>query len=54
MMARRRPIAFRSRARTGRVRSGLEELLARPGPLRGLRVGLIANPTTVTADLVHA
>ena len=38
----------------GRVRSGLEELLARPGRLRGVRVGLIANPTTVTPDLVHA
>jgi uncharacterized protein YbbC (DUF1343 family) len=53
-MARRAPTPFRSRARAGRVRSGLEELLARPGRLRGLRVGLIANPTTVTADLVHA
>jgi len=29
-------------------------MLARPGRLRGLRLGLIANPTTVTADLVHA
>lgn len=37
-----------------RVRSGLEQLLARPGGLRGLRLGLIANPTAVTVDLVHA
>jgi len=37
-----------------RVRSGLEQLLARPGGLRGLRLGLIANPTAATADLVHA
>jgi uncharacterized protein YbbC (DUF1343 family) len=36
------------------VRSGLEELLARPGRLRGLRIGLIANPASVTADLDHA
>jgi uncharacterized protein YbbC (DUF1343 family) len=36
------------------VRSGLEELLARPGRLRGLRIGLIANPASVTADLAHA
>lgn len=37
-----------------RVRSGLEQLLARPSRLRGARVGLIANPTAVTADLTHA
>lgn len=37
-----------------RVRSGLEQLLARPSGLRGLRFGLIANPTSVTPDLVHA
>src|SRR5688572_31210194 len=35
------------------VRSGLDQLLARPGNLKGRRLGLIANPTTVTADLVH-
>jgi uncharacterized protein YbbC (DUF1343 family) len=29
-------------------------LLARPTPVRGLRVGLIANPASVTSDLVHA
>jgi uncharacterized protein YbbC (DUF1343 family) len=39
---------------TKRVRSGLEELLARPGSLRGRQLGLVANPTSVTADLVHA
>ena len=37
-----------------RVRSGLEELLARPGSLRGLRLGLIANASSVSSDLVHA
>ena len=36
-----------------RVRTGLEQLLARPGDLRGTRIGLIANPTTVSSDLVH-
>jgi uncharacterized protein YbbC (DUF1343 family) len=38
----------------GRVRTGLEELLARPGDLRGLRIGLLANPASVTPDLEHA
>jgi uncharacterized protein YbbC (DUF1343 family) len=37
-----------------RTRTGLEQLLARPGILRGRRVGLIANPTAVTPDLTHA
>jgi uncharacterized protein YbbC (DUF1343 family) len=37
-----------------RVRSGLEVLLARPGMIRGLRLGLVANPASVTGDLVHA
>jgi uncharacterized protein YbbC (DUF1343 family) len=36
-----------------RVRSGLERLLARPEPVRGLRVGLVCNPSTITPDLVH-
>jgi uncharacterized protein YbbC (DUF1343 family) len=36
-----------------RVRSGLERLLDRPEPLRGLRVGLVCNPSTITPDLVH-
>src|SRR6187549_2714075 len=35
------------------VRSGLDQLLAKPGSLKGRRLGLIANPTTVTRDLVH-
>ncbi len=38
----------------GRVRTGLEVLLARPALLRGLRVGLVANPSSVTAGLVHS
>src|SRR5678815_214711 len=37
-----------------RVRSGLEELLARPSRIKGARVGLIANPTAVTPDFTHA
>lgn len=36
------------------VRSGLEVLLAHPRGLRGARLGLIANPASVTSDLVHA
>jgi len=36
------------------VRSGLEVLLARPGALRGARLGLIANPASVTSRLLHA
>jgi len=39
---------------SGRVRSGLEQLLARPSLLKGLRVGLVSNPASVTADLRHA
>ena len=46
-MARRAPVAFRSRARVGRVRSGLEELLARPGGLRGVRVAGVATAGAV-------
>ena len=42
------------RPRRRRVRSGLEQLLARPGRLRGARLGLVANPASVTADLTHA
>jgi uncharacterized protein YbbC (DUF1343 family) len=38
----------------GRVRPGLEALLHRPGGLRGKRLGLVANPSSVTGDLVHA
>jgi uncharacterized protein YbbC (DUF1343 family) len=40
--------------RTPRVTTGLESLLARPASVRGLRLGLIANPTSVTRDLAHA
>ncbi len=36
-----------------RVRSGLERLLERPEPVRGLRLGLVCNPSTITPDLVH-
>ena len=36
------------------MKTGLEELLARPARIRGARVGLIANPTAVTRDLTHA
>jgi uncharacterized protein YbbC (DUF1343 family) len=43
-----------TRTRRPRVRTGLEELLARPGNLKGQRIGLVANPTSVTSDLVHA
>jgi uncharacterized protein YbbC (DUF1343 family) len=37
-----------------RVRPGLEVLLARPGIVRGLRLGLVANPASITGDLHHA
>jgi uncharacterized protein YbbC (DUF1343 family) len=37
-----------------RVVSGLERLLERPEPVRGRRVGLVCNPSSVTSDLVHA
>ena len=37
-----------------RVRTGLEQLLDRPEPIRGLRVGLVVNPSSITADLEHA
>ena len=47
----RRVSARRTR---GAVRSGLDHLLARTSLVRGLRLGLIANPTAVTARLVHA
>ena len=42
------------RLRSGRVCSGLARLLRDPRDVRGLRTGLIANPTAVTPDLVHA
>ena len=37
-----------------RVRTGLDEILARPRRLAGLRLGLVANPASVTSDLRHA
>jgi len=37
-----------------RVRTGLDALLARPGAVRGLKLGLICNAASVTGDLVHA
>jgi uncharacterized protein YbbC (DUF1343 family) len=42
------------RPRSGRVRPGLARLCQDPREVHGLRVGLIANPTAVTQDLVHA
>jgi uncharacterized protein YbbC (DUF1343 family) len=39
---------------SARVRTGLEGLLAKPGILKGSRVGLVANPASVDSDLVHA
>jgi uncharacterized protein YbbC (DUF1343 family) len=41
-------------SRRSGVRTGLEQLLRRPGDLKGLRLGLVANPSSVTSDLVHA
>jgi len=37
-----------------RVETGLERLLREPRRLRGLRLGLVANPTAVTSGLQHA
>ena len=37
-----------------RVVSGLERLLERPEPVRGMRVGLVVNPASITSDYVHA
>jgi uncharacterized protein YbbC (DUF1343 family) len=37
-----------------RVRTGLEGLLGRPARVQGSRVGLVANPASITPDLVHA
>ncbi len=36
------------------VDTGLEQLVADPQALRGRRVGLVVNPTSVTRDLTHA
>lgn len=43
-----------ARGRGARVATGLQALLARPSAVRGQRLGLICNPTSVTPDLVHA
>jgi uncharacterized protein YbbC (DUF1343 family) len=37
-----------------RVRTGLEVLLESPEVVRGRRLGLVANPSSITPDLVHA
>jgi len=37
-----------------RVVTGLERLLERPEPVRGLRVGLVVNPASITGGFVHA
>jgi hypothetical protein len=37
-----------------RVHTGLERLLDRPEPIRGLRTGLVVNPSSITPDLEHA
>ena len=37
-----------------RVRPGIEVLLGRPSLVRGLRVGLVTNPASVTPDLEPA
>ncbi len=37
-----------------RVVSGLDRLLERPEPVRGLRMGLVCNPSSITSELVHA
>jgi uncharacterized protein YbbC (DUF1343 family) len=36
------------------VRTGLEALLDRPDAVRGMRTGLVANPSSVTSRLEHA
>jgi uncharacterized protein YbbC (DUF1343 family) len=38
----------------GRVLPGLQRLLDRPEPVRGLRVGLVVNPSSITPTLEHA
>ena len=37
-----------------RVVPGLQRLLDRPDPVRGLRVGLVVNPSSITPGLEHA
>jgi uncharacterized protein YbbC (DUF1343 family) len=43
-----------TRRQAPRVRTGLDEILARPKRLAGLRLGLIANPVSMTSDFVPA
>jgi uncharacterized protein YbbC (DUF1343 family) len=43
-----------SKALRTSVRTGLDQVLARPSVLRGLRLGLVANPASVTRRLEHA
>jgi uncharacterized protein YbbC (DUF1343 family) len=40
-------------SRQATVRTGLDQILRRPRALRGLRLGLVANPSSVTARLEH-
>lgn len=40
--------------RRPRVTTGLEALLGKPASVRGRRLGLIVNPTSITRDLTHA
>ena len=37
-----------------RTRTRRERILDRPGTVRGLRVGLVVTPSSITADLAHA
>ncbi len=37
-----------------KVRSGLDQVLSRPRDLRRMRIGLIANPASVTSGMVHS
>lgn len=37
-----------------RVATGLERLLERPEPVKGLRVGLVVNPSSITSGFEHA
>jgi uncharacterized protein YbbC (DUF1343 family) len=43
-----------SKTRPKNVRTGLDQILARPSTLGGLRLGLVANPASVTRRLEHA
>jgi uncharacterized protein YbbC (DUF1343 family) len=45
---------MRAGPRPASVRTGLDQLLSRPSVLKGLRLGLVANPASVTHRLVPA